>query len=140
MNILIDNIELPNKALTNLELIGAAKKLSIPEFRGVFLRDTLPRGKPRKIECGILNLDDSSGGGTHWVAWYKKDASIYYYFDSFGIQPPIELEKYLRSSRILYNTECIQPRDEVFCGHLCLYVLKRLSEGRDFQLVINSLW
>ena len=41
-NILVDSVTLPNKPLSNLEIIDAAKKLSLYGFRGVFLRDTLP--------------------------------------------------------------------------------------------------
>ena len=41
-NILVDRAFLPNKPLSNLEIIDAAKTLSLNEFRGVFLRDTLP--------------------------------------------------------------------------------------------------
>jgi len=63
-------IKLENKALSNIELEFAIKKLKIPRFRGVFSKDDLPN-KPCKRECGILNLDNSLGGGTHWVAWYK---------------------------------------------------------------------
>ena len=70
-NILVDSVVLPNKPLSNLEIIDAAKKLSLYEFRGVFLRDALPK-KAKLIECGILNLDSSSGDGTHWVMWFKK--------------------------------------------------------------------
>ena len=40
-NILVDSVVLSNKPLSNLEIIDAAKKLSLCEFRGVFLRDTL---------------------------------------------------------------------------------------------------
>ena len=47
-NILVDGVALPNKPLSNLEIIDAAKKLSLFEFRGVFLRDILP--KKRKIK------------------------------------------------------------------------------------------
>ena len=42
-NILVDSAVLPNKPLSNLEIIDAAKKLSLYEFRGVFLRDNLPK-------------------------------------------------------------------------------------------------
>ena len=42
--------------------------LSLYEFKGVFLRDTLPK-KAKLNECGILKLDSSSGDGTHWVMW-----------------------------------------------------------------------
>jgi len=132
----VDGVELPNKPLSNLALQEAVEKLEISHFRGVYLRDTLPK-RALKNECGILNLDDSSGSGTHWVAWFKKDRTKYY-FDSFGIQPPLELIAYLKDP-ILYPTEQIQSGDQVICGHLCLYVLKRLSTGVDYQLIINDL-
>ena len=65
-NILVDSVVLPNKSLSNLEIIDAAKQLSLCRFRGVFLRDTLPK-KLKLNECGILYLDSSSDDGTHWV-------------------------------------------------------------------------
>ena len=49
----VEGIVLPNKPLTNFQLIEAAKKLKIKNFRGVFVRDELPK-KPRKKECGIV--------------------------------------------------------------------------------------
>ena len=70
-NILVAGVVLPNKPLSNLEIIYAAKRLSLYGFRGVFLRDTLPK-KAKLNERGILNLDTSSGEGTHWVMWSKK--------------------------------------------------------------------
>ena len=137
MNILVGNLELPNKPLSNIELLEASRKLNIPNFRVVSLRDTLPK-KPKKKECGILNLDDTSGLGTHWVAWYK-NGDEKNYFDSYGLQPPNELIDYLKSP-ILYNTEQLQPKDQVFCGHLCLHVLKHLGDGQNLQDIINSLY
>ena len=35
-------IKIPDKALTNFELLDYAQKLKIQNFRGVFMRDTLP--------------------------------------------------------------------------------------------------
>ena len=118
---------MPNKALTHLEILDAVKKLEIPRFRGVFVRDNLPV-EPKRMECGVLYLDDTSGNGTHWVVWYRTTVKKYY-FDSYGIQPSDELKRYLRSP-IFYNTEQVQPKQEVFCGHLCLYVLKQLFAGK----------
>ena len=43
----VEGVTLPNNSLTNFELIEAAKKLNIHNFRGVFLRDELPK-KPRR--------------------------------------------------------------------------------------------
>ena len=137
MNISVGNLVLPNKPLSNIELLEAARKLKIPNFRGVSLRDILLK-KPKKKECGILNLDDTTGSGTHWVAWYKNGTEKKY-FDSYGLQPPNELVDYLHSP-ILYNTERVQPYDQVFCGHLCLYVLKQLGGGQHLQDIINSLY
>ena len=41
-NILVDSVVLPNP-LSNLKILDAAKTLSLCGFRGVFLRDTLPK-------------------------------------------------------------------------------------------------
>ena len=133
----IKNVTLPNKALSNFDLEDAARKLKIPYFRGVFLLDTLPR-KPNKKECGIVNFDKSDGLGTHWVAWYKNGRTKIY-FDSYGVQPPLEVIRYLRRP-IHYNTDQLQPAGEVFCGHLCLYVLKELSARHQFQDILNKLF
>ena len=82
-NILVDSISLPNKPLSYLEIIDAAKNISLYGFRGVFLRDTLPT-KTKLNECGILNLDSSSGDGTHWVMRFKKGKDKFY-FNSYGV-------------------------------------------------------
>jgi len=71
-----------------------------------------------------MNLDDSSGNGTHWVAWLKRGKDKWY-FDSFGWPPPTELNKYFDGD-VFYPIEQVQPRQEVFCGHLCLHVLKEM--------------
>jgi hypothetical protein len=141
MMIDVEGIVLPNKALSNIEIDNTVKQLNIPKFRGCFCRDMLPK-QPYRQECGILNLDDSNGSGTHWTAFFK-DNDEKYYFDSYGLQPPDELVKYLRSP-IQYNSDRIQPCNTVVYGHLCLYVLKRLSMASEvsrekFQEILNSL-
>ena len=133
----IKNVILPNKSLSNFDLEDAVRKLKIPFFRGVFLLDTLPR-KPNKKECGIVNFDKSGGSGTHWVAWYK-NGKTKIYFDGYGVQPPLEVINYLGRS-IHYNTDQLQPTGEVFCGHLCLYVLKELSKGHEFRDILNKFF
>jgi len=140
MEISVEGVGLPNKPLTDIQLLNAANKLGIPNFRGVFQREALPK-KSRKAECGILNLDDSLGGGSHWTAWYAcayACGDVHYYVHSFGIQPPLELVEYLKPP-IFYNTEEVHSRVQVFCCHLCLYVLKKLSKGKGLQEIINTL-
>ena len=133
----VKNIILPYEPLSNFKLEDAVKQLRIKCFRGVYLLDTLPN-KPNNKECGIVNLDKSKGMGTHWVAWYKNGKNKIY-FDSYGVQPPTEVINYLGRG-INYNTDQIQPRGEVFCGHLCLYVLKELNEGSSFQSILNKFF
>jgi len=67
----VEKIVLPNKPLSNFEIEDAVKKIGLKNFCGVFLRDSLPN-KPKRNECAIMNLDDTSRGGTHWVAWFKR--------------------------------------------------------------------
>lgn len=87
------------------------------------MRNSLPN-KPRRIECGVINLDDDIGPGTHWVA-YNKEQNDVIYFDSYGdLKPPIELRSYLGSDcRIFYNYKRYQSFGTFICGHLCLEFL-----------------
>ena len=128
---------LPNRTLTNIDIDMAVNLLNIPTYRGWYSIDTLPK-LPHRAECGILNLEKiNKGDGTHWVAWFKNnDKKIY--FDSYGLDPPLEIINYL--GPVIYcNTDRIQPIDTVVCGHLCLYVLKKLSDGWDYLEILNSL-
>lgn len=85
------------------------------------MRDNLPK-KPFKKESGIVNLDASSGPGSHWVAYIKND-NIVIYFDSFGnLKPPLEIIDYL-GKNIEYNYTKYQNYNTINCGHLCLKFL-----------------
>lgn len=107
--------------------------MAIPYFRGVYMRDTLPKTGPLYSESAIINLDSIHGSGTHWVA-YKKRGGLVTYFDSFGdLPPPIELTVYLRkgsknSTKIYYNYDRQQNFNTVWCGHLCLKFLSSRSK------------
>ena len=138
-------VQIPNKALTNFELLDFANRLNIPFFRGVFMRDTLPN-KPCEIECGIVNFDTSHGPGSHWVAYYKKGKERIY-FDSYGQSILDELSTYLKTEKekeedeavIFRNTDIVQSFNTTICGHLCLYVLKSLSLGKSFREILDYL-
>ena len=131
--------------LSNFDIIHLVQYLNIPDFRGVFMRDTLP-DKPREKECGVLNLNKSSKPGSHWVAFYK-DGDRRIYFDSFGQVTPFELQRYLKTPEefkenkpvIQRNTDIVQKEDKTNCGHLCVYVLHNLSQGLNFQNIINHM-
>jgi hypothetical protein len=117
-------LKLPNRALTDADIIKFAKKLEIPHFRGVFMRNDLPQTGPWKEESAIINLDDKSGPGTHWTA-YKKSFSDVSYFDSFGnLSPPSDFISYIGSgSLIKYNHKQYQNWNTYNCRHSCLKFL-----------------
>ena len=97
--------------------------MEIPHFRGVFMRNRLPIGGPYYHESAIVNLDDVSGPGTHWVAYCKHGNKVLY-FDSFGdLKPPIDVMLYLGVNEVEYNVERYQKFDTYYCGHLCLKFL-----------------
>ena len=92
------------------------------------MKDQLPN-RIYKNESMIVNLDNSSGKGTHWICFFKKDNKIYYY-DSFGVKPPIQLVEYFakqNKSEVYYNIDKYQNFDEIICGHLCLEFLTKFS-------------
>ena len=57
------------KGLTNIELEDLAQKLGINNFRGVFMRDTLPQRSFHQ-ECAIVNLNTSKEPGSHWICYF----------------------------------------------------------------------
>ena len=136
-------IKIPDKGLTNFELLDYVQKLKIPNFRGVFMRDTLPT-TPWENESGIVNFNTSKQPGSHWVCYYKK-RNERIYFDSFGQISLYELQNYLKRTSekdqqvIQRNTDVVQDPDTKICGHLCLFVLKSLNNGMTFRDVLNKL-
>ena len=81
------------------------------------MKDQLPT-QPNKVETGIINLDDASGEGTHWVA-YSIDSHAIIYFDSYGLAPPKEFMRYIHRLKIpiFYSTLPTQQlNDPPICG------------------------
>ena len=137
--------KLPYKTTSEHDLINYARKLNIPYFVGVMMRDELP-SYPRLNECGILNLENHLQQGSHWICWYKKGKTRYY-FDSFAEPPPLELLNYLKTSVelaqdlpcIIRNAITVQHDESSECGSLCLFVLKKLTSGIPFPEILTSL-
>lgn len=90
------------------------------------MRNKLPK-TIHNSECGIINLDDDVGDGTHWIGYVKRGSKILY-FDSIGrLKPPLELIHYFRSdgenNKIMYNYKAYQKPNSYNCGHLVLQFL-----------------
>ena len=85
-----------------------------PKFNGVYSRDNLP-----KIKDGayIINLDEYSVIGTHWVSLLanNNDAT---YFHSFGVEHiPKEIKTFVKNKNIKTNIFRVQANDSVIFGY-----------------------
>ena len=76
---------------------GWIDKTGIKHFRSIYSRDALPESIHKK-ECGIINLDDIEGQGTHWVCYRNLEKNLVEYFDPFGLIMPYEIRDYLLTS------------------------------------------
>lgn len=111
------------RPLTNYDLSKYVNMLGIPHFRGIYMRDTLPK-KPLEVECWILNHGDNRSAGSHWCTLVKIKNRAWYY-DSFGrLAPPLEVLRYLgKKVKIFYNYHQHQGFGTFICGQLCLKFL-----------------
>ena len=88
-----------------------------PRFNGAYSGDT-----PVRIKDGtyVINLDEYSDIGTHWVALYinKNDVT---YFNSFGVEHiSKEIKTFINSKSIETNIFRIQAYDSIMCGYFCI--------------------
>ena len=116
------------------------KKLGIRSFRGIYSRDGLP--KKIKKECGIINLDDIQGPGTHCVC-FRSINNVVEYFDPFGLIMPNEALKYFNTAspsgkQKVYSIDEIQNRNTVLCGYWCLYYLYERQRGNSILDLIHN--
>ena len=128
-----------DKALSNFDLEGWIDNLRIKHFRSIYSRNALPESINKK-ECGIINLDDIEGSGTHWVCYRNLEKNLVEYFDPFGLKMPHEIRDYLLTSgkKKLYSQDEIQNRKTVLCGYWCLYYLNGRQKGKSILDVIHN--
>ena len=114
--------------LTNFEI--QAYYQNEPRFSGVCSRDNLP--DKTKDGVYVINLEEYSNIGTHWVSLYLNN-KVVTYFDNFGVEHiPKEIKKFIDNKNIIANILRIQAYDSVMCGYFCI-------EFIDFMLKDNSL-
>ena len=100
-----------------------------PRFIGVYNRDNLPD----KIKDGayVINLDEYSDIGTHWIALYVNN-KIVTYFDSFGIEHiSKEIKTFINNKNITANNFRIQAYNSVMCGHFCIGFINYMFMGKS---------
>ena len=63
-------IRIPNKPLSNFELLDLAKQLNL-NLRGVYMRNVLPP-RPLENEMSIVNMNKSGQSDSHWICFFKE--------------------------------------------------------------------
>ena len=124
---------MPPYHLTNFEMQKYYQ--NEPRFNSVYSRDNLPERSFTEIRDGayVINLDEYSDIGTHWVASYVNNNDVIY-FDSFGVEHiPKDIKAFIdRSLSITTNIFTIQAYDSIMCGYFC-------TEFIDFMLAGKTL-
>ena len=72
-----------------------------PRFNDVYSRDNLPERSSVEIKDGtyVINLDEYSDIGTHWIALYVHNNDVTY-FDSFGVEHiPKEIKTFIGNKK-----------------------------------------
>ena len=119
--------------LTNFEIMKYYENES--RFNGVYSRDNLPN----KIKDGtyVINLDEYSDIGTHWIALYVKDNDTTY-FDSFGVEHiPKEIKVFIKNKNIKVNIFKIQAYDSIMCRYFCVGFIKFMLKGKSLTAYTN---
>ena len=123
---------MPPFPLTNFEIQKYYQ--NEPRFNGVYSRDNLP-----KIKDGayVINLDEYSDIGTHWVALYVRNNNITY-FDSFGVEHiPKEIKTFIDNKNIKTNIFRIQAYDSTVCRYFCIGFIDFMLAGKALTEFTN---
>jgi hypothetical protein len=120
-------------------LVEMMCRVSIPQLR----RDGI------KYAAAVFNLDNHLQSGSHWVAAVIDVAApSVFYFDSYGLPPPPQIETFmkslandapelLRGRRIGFNGRRFQ-RGGTECGMYSLYFIISLIHGMPFRRFVKS--
>ena len=119
--------------ITNFEIEAYYQDKS--RFNGVYSRDNLPH----KIKDGayVINLDEYSDIGTHWIVLYVNNKTVAY-FDSFGVAHiRKEIQKFINDKNIIASISRIQAYDSVMSGYFCIGFVDFMLKGNNLTDFTN---
>jgi len=113
------------------------KKCINQEFCLVDLKAEKAAGK--KILGAVFNLDPHYKGGSHWVGLtVDLTRNKVYYFDSYGVKPPMQVARYMRYLNTLDPQLVLESNGRRFqysdteCGMYSLYFIICMINGDNF--------
>lgn len=112
---------------TNYFLNKIGKAMFNRRYKGTYPSDMIPQ--LNNDEYAILNLDDSTKSGSHWVAIAKQNNEVYIY-DSFGRKIKKIIPSVVSKYRRIKMTESDKEQDEkeYTCSLYCLAWLYIVDE------------
>ena len=92
-----------------------------------------------KINDGayVINLDESSDTGTHWVALWLHNNNVTY-FDSFRVEHiPKEIKTFVNNKNIKTKIFRIQAHDSIMCGSFSIGFIDFMLKRKTLTEYIN---
>lgn len=129
--------------ISNIELESLAEFFEIPNFQCVMNDEMLKM--PFHDGYWIVNLEDSSESGSHWVAVIVKNGKKLYW-DSFAAPPSLQVTDFLHktSSKYMFNNRIIQDLKSVLCGWYCMGLIIFCHHFKDAVsddlFVLADIW
>jgi len=109
-------------------------------FLGVFPCNVQPKiNKNTKNFSLIFNESKHDEDGTHFIAIYSRDNTIYY-FDSLGLKCENEyILKFMNQfgRNIIQNDKQIQSYNSIFCGYFCLSFITFMTKHDNVKKFLN---
>ena len=105
-------------------------------FNGVYSKDNI--SVEIKDGAYVMNLDEYSDIGTHWVALCVSNNDVTY-FNSFGVEHiPREIKKFIISNKNLKtNMFRIQAYYSIMCGYFCIGFINFMLAGKTLPDFTN---
>jgi hypothetical protein len=118
-----------NNELDNHQLTQLLNHYQIP-CNGIYINGKMPT----RLKNGnyIINLN----GHSHWVALIKHGIE-YFYFDSYGVVAPAEVEKKIGTTYI-YNHKQLQDLESSSCGWFVIAFLRFMHQPEYKNILFES--
>ena len=109
------------------------------QFLGCFPKNKLPPFPSQFPKSLIVNTDEASKPGEHWVALVLTKKKCFYY-DSFGL-PIVDFQilRFLKGyEKVSYSNTCIQDVKSNKCGEFCIAFLQNVKSKKSYMEFVNK--
>lgn len=109
------------------------------DFLGTFSSDNIemPTRFPASM---VVNLDESSQPGSHWVAVYVKSPTEVMHFDSYAQDPEGNIKEFLKHfENVTINPFVVQSVLSNVCAAYCIYFIFKMSKGMTYPQLLFTL-